>query len=289
MSSTSKSVRRRPGRIAWLKLMLDFGLRRGSSAKERARLFYYSGLKPSLVFRGWSTYSSQRILRFSTRMADHRTFLVHARDNALDISTFVEFFSARYVFIPPELPPIDPEVIYDIGANIGIASLYLADRYPNARLYAFEPVPVNFKLCQLNCQNLPRAQAFPWAVGSRSGAAAFSFSENDLRGGRLQGVETPPHERIEKQIQVPVFSIADLVSQQHLAPPDLVKIDVEGSELDVLKGMGEQVRCVRRMLVETHGPDVDAACRQWLHDHGFLILHSHEMCPGWASIWCDRI
>jgi hypothetical protein len=88
---------------------------------------------------------------------------------------------------------------------------------------------------------------------------------------------------------VPVFSIADLVSQQHLAPPDLVKIDVEGSELDVLKGMGEQVRCVRRMLVETHGPDVDAACRQWLHDHGFLILHSHEMCPGWASIWCDRI
>lgn len=269
--------------------MLDFGLRRGSSARERMRLFYYSGLKPSLAYRGWSSYSAGRILRFSTRVGEHRTFLVHARDNGLDMSTFVEFFSARYVLIPPDLPPIDPAVIYDIGANIGIASLYLGDRYPKARLYAFEPVPVNFELCQLNCRNLPRAEAFPWAVGSRSGDAAFSFSEDDLRAGRLRGVGTPPDGRIEKQIQVPVFSIADLVAQKQLAPPDLIKIDVEGAELEVLKGMGEQARCVRRMLIETHGPDVYAACRQWLQDHGFLILHSHEIIPGWAAIWCDRI
>ena len=275
--------------MAWFRLMLDFGLRRGGSAWERARLFYYSGLKPSLAYRGFVSYSANRILRFSTRVSNHKRFLVHARDNGLDISTFVEFFSARYALIPPELPPIDPAVIYDIGANIGMASLYLADRYPKARLYAFEPVPVNFELCRLNCRNLPQAEAFPWAVGARSGAAAFSFSEKDLRAGRLRGVGTPPDQRIENEIQVPLVSIADLVAKKQLAPPDFLKIDVEGAEMEVLKGIGEQVGCVRRMLIETHGPEMYAACRQWVRDHGFLILHSQEIIPGWAAVWCDRV
>jgi FkbM family methyltransferase len=288
MSSTPTALRPGPGRIAWLKLMLDFGLRRGGSARERARLFYHSALKPSLAFHGWTTYHAGRILRFSTRVGRHRRFTIHVRDNCLDLCTFVEFFSARYVLIPAELPPLQPRVIYDIGANIGMASLYFADRYPDARFYAFEPVPANFELCQLNYRNLARGEVFPWAVGSQSAAAAFSFSENDLRGGRLQGVGNPPAAGAEKQIQVPVFSIADLVARKQLDPPDLVKLDVEGAELEVLKGMGEQAGHVRRMLIETHGPEVDAACRQWLQDHGFLILHSHEALPGWAAIWCDR-
>jgi FkbM family methyltransferase len=125
-------------------------------------------------------------------------------------------------------------------------------------------------------------------VGSSSGAAAFSFNEGDLRGGRLRNLGSTSDEGIAKQIQVPVFSVADLVAQKQIPPPDLMKIDVEGAELEVLKGMGEQVRRVRRMLIETHGPEVDVACRQWLQEHGFLILRSQDMLPGWASIWCDR-
>jgi len=205
------------------------------------------------------------------------------------MSTFAEFFSSRYVLIPPELPPMEPEVVYDIGANIGIASLFYATRFPKARFYGFEPVPANVDVCRLNFRNLPRAEVFPWAVGAQSGTAFFEFAAQDLRGGRLQGQGQGKQGAPKQRIEVPVVSIADLAGRKKLPPPDFVKIDVEGAELEVLEGMGGQARNIKRLLVETHGPEVEAACRQWFGAHQFTIRHSQAVAPGFAAIWCDSV
>ena len=53
--------------------------------------------------------------------------------------------------------------------------------------------------------------------------------------------------------------------------------------------MGGQARNIKRLWFETHRPEVDAACRQWLGAHQFAIRHSHEVAPGFAAIWCDRL
>ncbi len=205
------------------------------------------------------------------------------------MGTFTEFFSSRYVLIPPELPPMEPEVIYDIGANIGMASLFYATHFGRARFYGFEPVPANVEVCRLNFRNLPRGEVFPWAVGAESGTAFFEFTEQDLRGGRLEGQGQGKDDAPRKRIEVPVFSIADLAGEKKLPPPDFVKINVEGAELAVLEGMGGQARNIKRLLVETHGPEVDAACRQWFGAHQFAIRHSHEVARGFAAIWCDSV
>ena len=42
---------------------------------------------------------------------------------------------------------VDPAVIVDVGANIGMASIYFADRFPSASIYAFEPMPEAVILC----------------------------------------------------------------------------------------------------------------------------------------------
>src|SRR6266481_9024844 len=142
MSFSSKTVSRLRKRISWLEIILQFAWAYGNSWRECARLFYYSGIKESLAYRGWVTYSPERILQFSVCAGQHGAFQVHARDNGLDAGTFAEFFSSRYTILPPELSPIEPRIIYDIGANIGIASLYFAIRYPRARFYGFEPLPM---------------------------------------------------------------------------------------------------------------------------------------------------
>jgi FkbM family methyltransferase len=289
MCSSNASLGRLLERAVRLKVMLGFALRRGNSMRERARLFYYAAVKPSLVARRWARCRPERILSFSTQAARPGPFQVHIRDNGLDMCTFAEFFSSRYVLIPPELPPLEPAVVYDIGANIGIASLFYATRFPKATFYGFEPVPANVDVCRLNFRNLPRGEVFPWAVGARSGPAFFEFTEQDLRGGRLAGQARGKDGAPRKRIEVPVFSIADLAGQKKLPPPDFVKIDVEGAELEVLEGMGGQAGNVKRLLVETHGPEVEAACRQWFGAHQFAIRHSQEVAPGFAAIWCDRV
>jgi FkbM family methyltransferase len=276
-------------RLGRLKLIFQFAFARANSPREAARLFYYAGLKASLVHRGWVNYSPERILRFSTRISPGTTFQVHARDNATDPETFAEFFSSQYEIIPPELPPMEPRVIYDLGANVGIASLYFAARYPQAAFYGFEPVPMNFEVCSLNYRNLANAHAFPWAVGAHSGVASFEMSAADLRGGRLTGCPPPPEGVLDRRIEVQVFTVPDLLKRQQLPAPDFLKVDVEGAEADVLMGLGDQCPSIKRMLVETHGPKLELACLQWLREHCFVVRHAHSAAPGFSSIWADRI
>jgi FkbM family methyltransferase len=262
---------------------LKFAWRCGGSLKDCLRLFYFVRLKPSLVFRGWSSYSWGRILAFSIKAGEKAVFRVHARDNGLDAGTIAEFFSSECRIIPEELPPFRPKVVYDIGANIGIASLRFAALWPEARFYGFEPLPANFEVCHLNFKALPNSQVFSSAVGSRTEMTSFECNE-DPRGGHLGAVQGNPALRAAERIEVQVYSITDLIRVQRLEPPDFLKIDVEGAEMEVLKGMGEAVQSVKRIFIETHGDALKAECLRWLQEHGFRIWPSEDP----TALWGDR-
>jgi FkbM family methyltransferase len=289
MPESSTFSSRHLSRTEWLRLLLRFAMARGQGPATAARLFYHLALKPSLVFRGRGKFDRARILSFRVRAENGKSLIAHARDNGNDVGTFEEFFSSRYTIVPPDLEPIQPKVVYDIGANIGIASLYFSSVFPGARFYGFEPVPQNYEVCRLNYENLPGSEVFPWAVGERSGSAKFEFAENDLRGGGLHGAQTIGDDLSKKAIDVQVYSIADLIKERKLPRPDLLKIDVEGAELEVLKGIGNEGASIRRMLIETHGEQVRLDCMRWIADHGFIVLHIHSIPGGFSSIWCDRV
>lgn len=276
----ARSLRQRIG--GWMDL-LKFAWARGGSLQDTVRLFYYVGAKSSLVFRGWGSYSPERILCFGVKAAGDTRFRVYARDNGLDAGAIAEFFSPRSRIIPSELPPLHPKVIYDLGANIGIASLRFAALYPDARFYGFEPLPANHKVCVLNYRNLRKAQAFPWAVGSRSEVTTFEPNE-DPRGGQLRTAPGNPKLQSGKPIDVQVYSVGDLIRVQKLEPPEFLKIDVEGAEMEVLRGMGDAVQSVKRMFVETHGATLKAECLQWMRERGFQIRPSADP----TALWGDR-
>ena len=166
-----------------MQILLRFAAARGASPIDAARLFYHVGLKPALVFRGWQRFEPQKILSFAARGPGGRKLTVHARDNSLDVGTFEEFFSSRYTIIPHGLPLLEPKVIYDIGANIGVASLYFACRYPGARLFGFEPVPDNFEVCQRNYANLINSGVFPSPLALEPNAVS-SNSISRISAGR---------------------------------------------------------------------------------------------------------
>jgi len=268
--------------------MFNFGWSRGVSLKEKIRLFYHAGLKPSLAFRGLSRPQPGRWLEFEIQATKESRFRVWVRDNQTDMTTFAEFFSGQHIIIPKKLRAYTPRVIYDIGANIGIASLYFATRYPHAQYYAFEPVPANFEICSANYGNLAKGQTLPWAVGALSGSASFEFDEADLRGGRLEQSRKPDTRYTSMRLTVTVVSIADLVSEKKIAPPDFVKIDVEGAELEVLAGVGSCLSHIKRMLIETHSAELYVRCVEWLQANGFTIQDINEAAPGFAAIWADK-
>jgi FkbM family methyltransferase len=134
-----------------------------------------------------------------------------------------------------ELLPGDA-IIFDVGASIGYTTALLAMLAPAARIFSFEPSPIAWPHLNqtITLNNLShRCQAFQLALGAREGLLPFfdnprstSVSHLAVNGDTL-GADGP---------HVCVSTVDALVTHLALKRLDLLKIDVEGFELDVLDG-----------------------------------------------------
>ena len=146
------------------------------------------------------------------------------------------------------------EVVLEIGANIGLYTTFfskaLAERRDNGHVFAFEPSQKAFvRLCEnLRLNKAPNVTAFNCAIGSSTGFVPFFEPEGHLTNGSLNRGFA---ELFSAQInQRPVIAV-DGRTVDELVPRDrrtLMKIDVEGSECEVLRSL--------QSFVLTRFPDV---------------------------------
>jgi FkbM family methyltransferase len=140
-------------------------------------------------------------------------------------------------------------VVYDVGANVGFFTV-LAARFagPEGTVVAFEPAPE----CAASVRANAAVNGFESnirVVEAALGASAHRerlFVVADASWSRL--ASRGEHSQTDNTVEVDVLALDELVARAEIPPPDVVKIDVEGSELDVLQGM-------RRTLAE-HRPAI---------------------------------
>src|SRR5260370_8588205 len=81
----------------------------------------------------------------------------------------VTFIALRGSDYPNVLPTgYEPKVIVDVGGNVGGTCLYFHNRFPGAKIFAFEPDPDTFSLLQRNVAAYPAINVFPWGLLARS-------------------------------------------------------------------------------------------------------------------------
>jgi FkbM family methyltransferase len=143
------------------------------------------------------------------------------------------------------------DVVWDIGAHAGFFSLLFARLAGHAgRVYAFEPVAENWsRLCDnIAANGLKNVDARCVAIGETIGETRFAAGRTSLQG-RMAWADDAA------ESTVPVTTIDELV-RGGCAPPDFIKIDVEGAEAAVLRGGADTIAKARpRMLIEVHSWD----------------------------------
>ena len=156
-------------------------------------------------------------------------------------------------------------VVYDVGAHVGYYSL-LASKLvgPEGRVLSFEPLPRNVALLKKHllinqCSNVTLIAA---AAGEMSGKARF-LEDISSSEGRIA---------IRGTLEVDVVSLDEIVSDGY-PYPDVIKMDIEGSEYESLKG-ARAILNKRQptIFLATHGADVHKACLDYLLSHGYTLL-----------------
>ncbi len=146
------------------------------------------------------------------------------------------------------------DVVWDVGANIGSLTL-LAARIvgPGGHVVAFEPDADCARAIRTNAalNDLHQVEVVEAAVAARSGVADLVVVRDRL-WTRLASVGD--HHQGEQRVEVPTVALDDLAGPQ----PALIKIDVEGAELDVVAGMTRLLREARPIVVcEMHGRNTE--------------------------------
>ena len=172
-------------------------------------------------------------MRFLRRWSRHRRAKL-SHNNALGRLAAVEFA---------------PRVVYDIGAYRGAWSKAACEILPSAEFFLFEANADNesylagtgyqYFIGALSGENASEKSLFLPQAGDSTGTSLYVENTTHYASGNLQ-VRTVPTQRLDT-----------VISANRLPPPDLLKIDVQGSELDVMEGATNALADASALILET--------------------------------------
>jgi FkbM family methyltransferase len=187
-----------------------------------------------------------------------------------DAGVAYEIFIHNYLQVPVRIPPERVKLIVDLGANVGMSCLYWLAAYWRAEVIAFEPHPGHVAQCRINLERndlLRRATVLGVAAGAAPGRAWISDA------GTSSQVGTAPGGGYEIEV-VDIFAL--LIGRRI----DILKIDIEGSEYELLEDPRFGELDVRTIIMEWHErgdrPDGHAWCCERLMELGFQLYPVFE-------------
>jgi FkbM family methyltransferase len=189
------------------------------------------------------------------------------RLNKGDLHSIREIWFAEEYWLPFESPG---GILLDLGANIGMASLWLSKKYAFTQVIAVEPDPTNAEVVRDNFRlNSIDGKVLQAAIGPNEGTSRFESSRiSNL--GRLSANGSP----------VQVCSVNSIIEKYSIPRFALIKIDIEGGEQPLFDGPTEWLDRTDAIIMELHPAMVDCdRLVKRVASHGFNYIPAHSCSP----------
>lgn len=196
---------------------------------------------------------TSKFLLGNYNIIQQRKFSIHPiylRSNTSDDLIFHNIFAFEEYLL--KHVDIDARVIIDCGANIGLFSVYMKNKYPKAQIYAVEPDGDNFKMLSKNTENFTGIKLYNKGVWSQ---ATKLKVYDKFDGGKWALVVEPitDHNIPKDAFIIDSVSIAQLIEENNLTNIDILKIDVETSERELFSNNYESwINKVKIFVLEFH-------------------------------------
>lgn len=187
----------------------------------------------------------------------------------------------------------DKDVLFDVGANIGVYTIYAALRHPRATIVAIEPEYSNLHVLRdhlLDNGIGDRVQVYSLALAARTGPSKLHIQ--DLRPGAALHTESAMDIRQTRSGDAVVWRegvwsmrLDDLCAAVGLVP-DALKLDVDGTECEILEGGLDALRHVRTLLLEIPLDAGEAArCERLLLEAGLHRIGAYAAPSSTNELW----
>lgn len=200
------------------------------------------------LYRGGMLYLILRY-QFKSEIIIHKVRTsIYFRPKTSDIESFKQIFieeQYNYYYIHKFIK--DPKIIIDAGANIGLATLYFANTFINAKIFAIEPEVNNFKILEKNTKKYPNIKLYNNALWyNKTGVEIVDMNYGEW------GYMTKEIDK-DSDKSIPSFSLNDLLVESKIDIVDILKIDIEGSEIEIFShGYEDWLPKVKCLIIELH-------------------------------------
>jgi FkbM family methyltransferase len=179
-------------------------------------------------------------------------------------------------------------VFFDVGSNDGSTSVSIAQNDVNTVVFAFEPTPRLVNEVTAKTSHLRNYILIDKAVSDFNGKAKFNIAGNADWGcsSLLEFSDKSQTEwigrtdfKVTEEVEVDVITLKDFIIENNIEKIDWIHIDTQGSDLNVLKGLGDKIDIVMGGVMEAankedilyYGQNTKDECISFLNDNGFVI------------------
>ncbi len=201
-------------------------------------------------FYNWDSIIKRTINGKSVNTLKLRNGLNFFNANQNTLSIFKEIF-VKNVYSFGEVKIHEGDVVFDVGANVGVFSLY-ASLIKGTRVYSFEPHPSNFKalLNNINQNKIKNIECLNSALGVDNQDRILI--EGNIAGGHKLSYTNEPI-NTKGTLKVKADTLTSMTEKLNIDKIDFVKLDCEGAEGEIIKSLGKEgLKNISKMAIEFH-------------------------------------